>query len=164
MNFDKQRHSSSLSIEVCLEMLSDFRKYFGTVVLEMLIITMVIIIYIITKLIRPLWLVNQLWVIVLVNPLSHGKLSRASSELSYKNNGPHFLWVYWGNNPLGMFGRTLKKFENHSPVVSCLCNYIRMPVKYGAENNNVIEALLELTMTDPSVFTYRNIKKICTGD
>ena len=54
MNFDKQRHSSSLSIEVCLEMLSDFRKYFGTVVLEMLIITMVIIIYIITKLIRPL--------------------------------------------------------------------------------------------------------------
>ena len=42
-NFDKQRHSSSMSIEVCLKMLSDFRKYFGTVVLEMLTIATAII-------------------------------------------------------------------------------------------------------------------------
>ena len=42
-NFDKQSHSRSFGIEVCLKMLSDFRKYFGTVVLEMLTIATAII-------------------------------------------------------------------------------------------------------------------------
>ena len=43
-----------------------------------------IIFYIITKLMRALWLANQLWVIVLVNP----RKIRASSELLYKSNRP----------------------------------------------------------------------------
>ena len=61
---------------------------------------------------RTLWLVNQLWVIVPVNPWKN----RASSELSYKSNSQHFLRVYRGNDQLGMFGRTLEKFVNHSPT------------------------------------------------
>ena len=57
-------------------------------------------------------LVNQLWIIVSVNPWKN----HASSELLYKSNRPHFLWVHRGNNPLGMFGRTLEKFLNHLPA------------------------------------------------
>ena len=41
--------------------------------------------YLITKLTRSLWLVNQLWVIVLVNP----RKNRTSSELLYKSNTPN---------------------------------------------------------------------------
>ena len=40
--------------------------------------------YIITKSMRALWLVNQLWVIVPVNP----RKNRASSELLHKSNRP----------------------------------------------------------------------------
>ena len=40
---------------------------------------------------RALWLVNQLWVIVPVNP----RKNRASSELLYKSNRPQvFYWLY----------------------------------------------------------------------
>ena len=35
-----------------------------------------------------------------------------------------------------------------------------MAVKYGAENKNAIEALLELTMTDPSALTYHRRKRV----
>ena len=44
------------------------------------------------------------------------KVVRLQNYILYKSNRSHFLWVYWGNNPLGMFGRTVKKFVNHSPV------------------------------------------------
>ena len=46
--------------------------------------------YIITKSMRALWLVNQLWVIVLVNP----RKNRASSELLYKSNRPQVSMGY----------------------------------------------------------------------
>ena len=41
-------------------------------------------------------------------------------KLFYESNRPHFLWVYKGNNPLGMFGRTREKFVNHEPRASDL--------------------------------------------
>ena len=46
--------------------------------------------YIITKSMHVLWLVNQLWVIVPVNP----RKIRASSELLYKSNRPQVSMVY----------------------------------------------------------------------
>ena len=46
--------------------------------------------YIITKSMCALWLVNQLWVIVPVNP----RQNRASSELLYKSNRPQVSKVY----------------------------------------------------------------------
>ena len=48
-----------------------------------------ILFYIITKSMRALWLVNQLWVTVTINP---GK-NRASSELLYKSNRPQVSMV-----------------------------------------------------------------------
>ena len=36
-------------------------------------------------------------------------------KLFYESNRPHFLWVYWRDNPLGDVGRTLKKLVNHLP-------------------------------------------------
>ena len=44
--------------------------------------------------------------------------NRVSSELFYESNGPHFLWIYRGNNPTGMFGGTWEKFilkDNSGP-------------------------------------------------
>ena len=55
------------------------------------------------------------WAMGYIVPVNPWK-SRVSSELLYKSNRPHFLWVYRGNNPLGMFGRTLEKFVNHLPA------------------------------------------------
>ena len=52
---------------------------------------------------RAFWLVNQLWVIVPVNP----RKNRASSELLYKSNKPQVSWDV---------GRTLEEFVNHSPA------------------------------------------------
>ena len=60
---------------------------------------------------QALWLVNQVWFIVPVNPWK----IRASSELLYKSNRPQvsisylsnrplFLWVYRGNKPRGILG------------------------------------------------------------
>ena len=42
---------------------------------------------------RELWLVNQLWVIVPVNP----RKNRASSELLYKSNRPQVSMGYLSN-------------------------------------------------------------------
>ena len=56
-----------------------------------------IMFYIITKSIRALWLVNQLWVIVPVNP----RQNRASSELLYKSNRPQVSMGYRLINHLG---------------------------------------------------------------
>ena len=53
--------------------------------------------YIITKSMRALWLVNQLWVIVTINP----RKNRASSELLYKSNRPQVSMVYKLINHLG---------------------------------------------------------------
>ena len=39
---------------------------------------------------RALWLVNQLWVIVAINP----RKNRTSSELLYKSNRPQVFIVY----------------------------------------------------------------------
>ena len=50
--------------------------------------TMVIPFYTITKSMRALWLVNQLWFIVPVNP----RKNRASSELLYKSNRPQVFY------------------------------------------------------------------------
>ena len=46
---------------------------------------------------RSLWLGNQLWVIVLVNP----RKNRASSELLYKSNIPQVSMGYKMINHLG---------------------------------------------------------------
>ena len=56
-----------------------------------------ITIFIITKSKHALWLVNQLWVIVPVNP----RKNRASSELLYKNNRPQVSMGYRLINHLG---------------------------------------------------------------
>ena len=56
-----------------------------------------IIFYIITKSMRALWLVNQLWVIVPVNP----RKNRASSELLYKSSRPQVSIDYRLINHLG---------------------------------------------------------------
>ena len=53
--------------------------------------------YIITKSKRALWLVNQLWVIVPVNP----RKNHASSELLYKSNRPQVSVGYRLINHLG---------------------------------------------------------------
>ena len=53
--------------------------------------------YIITKSMRVLWLVNQLWVIGPVNPWKN----RASSELLYKSNRRQVSRVYRLTNHLG---------------------------------------------------------------
>ena len=45
-------------------------------------------IYTITKSMRALWLVNQLWFIVPVNP----RKNRTSSELLYKSNKPQVFY------------------------------------------------------------------------
>ena len=60
-------------------------------------VLMVISIYIIIKSMRALWLVNQLWVIVTINP----RKNRASSELLYKSNIPQVSMVYKLINHLG---------------------------------------------------------------
>ena len=51
-----------------------------------------------TKSMCALWLVNQLWVIVTINP----RKNRASSELLYKSNRPQVSMVYKLINHLGM--------------------------------------------------------------
>ena len=48
---------------------------------------------IITKSMRALWLVNQLWVIVPVNP----RKNRVSSELLYKRNKPQVFYGLYNN-------------------------------------------------------------------
>ena len=53
--------------------------------------------YIITKSMRALWLTNQLWVIVAVNP----RKNRASSELLYESNRPQVSMGYRLINHLG---------------------------------------------------------------
>ena len=50
----------------------------------------------------PLWLVNQLWVIVPINP----RKNRASSELLYKSNRPRVSVVYKLINHLGCWYNT----------------------------------------------------------
>ena len=82
--------------------------------------------YKITKSMRALWLVNQLWVIVPVNP----RKNRASSELLYKSNRPKVSMGYLTNRPqvsMGYklinhwdVGRTLEEFVNHSPATRSL--------------------------------------------
>ena len=57
----------------------------------------VIVFYIITKSMRALWLVNQLWFIVTINPRENG----ASSELLYKSNRQQASMVYKLINHLG---------------------------------------------------------------
>ena len=42
----------------------------------------------------------------------------------YKSNIPHFIWIYRGNNPFGMFGRTVEKFVNHEPQESDLQTFL----------------------------------------
>ena len=66
-----------------------------------------IILYIITKSMRALWLVYQLWVIVPVNP----RKNRASSELLYKSNRPQVSMVYLINRPQVSMGY---KLINHA--------------------------------------------------
>ena len=66
----------------------------ATVLLQYLL---AIDLYIITRSMRTLWLVNQLWFIVPVNP----RKNRASSELLYKSNRPQFSLVYKLINHLG---------------------------------------------------------------
>ena len=61
-----------------------------------------IIYYIITKSMRALWLVNQLWVIVPVNPWKN----RASSELLYKSNRPQVSMGFRLINHLGCWKNT----------------------------------------------------------
>ena len=53
--------------------------------------------YIITKSMRTLWLVNQLWVIVIIKP----RKIRPSSELLYKSNKPQVSVGYRLINHLG---------------------------------------------------------------
>ena len=53
--------------------------------------------YIITISMRALWLVNQLWVVVPVNP----RKNSASTELLYKSNRPQVSMVYELINHLG---------------------------------------------------------------
>ena len=60
---------------------------------------------------RALWLVNQLWVIVIINP----RKIRASSELLYKNNRPQVSVGYRLINHWDV-GKTLEEFVNHSPA------------------------------------------------
>ena len=59
-------------------------------------------IYTITKSMRALWLVNQLWFIVPVNSWKF----RASSELLYKSNRPQVSMVYRLINHLGCWKNT----------------------------------------------------------
>ena len=61
-----------------------------------------IVLYIITKSMRALWLVNQLWVIVPVNP----RKNRASSELLYKSNRAQVSMGYSLINHLGCWQNT----------------------------------------------------------
>ena len=49
---------------------------------------------------RALWLVNQLWFIVPVNPWKN----RASSELLYKSNRPQVSMIFLVNKPLRAAG------------------------------------------------------------
>ena len=35
-------------------------------------------------------------------------------KLFYKSNRPHFLWVYWLDNPLGMLGEHSKSLQTWS--------------------------------------------------
>ena len=58
--------------------------------------------YIITKSMRALWLIDQLWVLVPVNP----RKNRASSELLYKSNRPQVSMVYKLINHLGCWQNT----------------------------------------------------------
>ena len=53
---------------------------------------------------RALWLVNQLWFIVLVNPLKN----RASSELLYKSNKPQVFYGLKADKTLRMLGEHSK--------------------------------------------------------
>ena len=73
-------------------------------------------IYIITKSMRTLWLVNQLWVIVPVNP----RKKRASSELLYKSNRPQVSMVYLQVNALSewIIGISLHDFINNEREIS----------------------------------------------
>jgi len=66
-------------------------------------------IYTIIKLMRALWLVNQVCFIVPVNPWKF----RASSELLYKSNRPQVFMVH---RPINYLWRTLEEFVNHSPA------------------------------------------------
>ena len=58
------------------------------------------IVYLCNNQMRELLLVNQLWVIVPVNP----QKNQASSDLLYKNNGPQVSMGYLVNKPLQAAG------------------------------------------------------------
>ena len=57
-------------------------------------------IYKITKIVHAFLFVKNLWFIVPVNP--------QETQLFYKSNRPHFLWVYQRDNPIGMLGEHSK--------------------------------------------------------
>ena len=65
---------------------------------------------------RQLWLVNQLWFIVPVNP----RKNRASSELLYKSNRPQVSVVYLQVNALSewIIGIYLLEFTNNEREIS----------------------------------------------
>ena len=67
---------------------------------------------------RVLWLVNQLWVIVTINP----RKNRASSELLYQSNRPQVFMVYLQLNALSewIIGIYLHKFTNNEREISIL--------------------------------------------
>ena len=66
-------------------------------------------IYIITKSMRALWLVNQLWVIVPVNP----RKNSASSESLYKSNRPKVSMGYLTNKEAKAVYYTVIKHDGH---------------------------------------------------
>ena len=65
---------------------------------------------------RALWLVNQLWVIVPVNP----RKNRASSEILYKSNWPQVSLGYLQVNALSewIIGIYLHEFTNNEREIS----------------------------------------------
>ena len=72
----------------CCKVFPSLNKFIIIIIIVVIII-IIITFYIITKSMHALWLVNQLWVLVTINP----QKNRASSELLYKSN--QVIW--WRN-------------------------------------------------------------------
>ena len=97
---------------------------------------------------RALWLVNQLWVIVTINP----RKNRAFTELLYKSNRPQVSMVYKLINRLvykffwcsANIPRGLSAYKAQKLVVYCLIIYCQIKqvllndtgVSKGYINNN----------------------------
>jgi len=96
---------------------------------------LIILIYLIIKSMRALWLVNQLWFIVLVNSWKF----RVSSELLFKSNRPQVSMVYRLINHAGCWKNTrrIRKslacgswFTNSSSVLGLLLTCTEARVKW----------------------------------